>query len=47
MTATAIHNAVRGFYSWPCAYFFLENKRIKVIKAAVSDNTDAQAGTVV
>lgn len=46
-TATEIHNAVRGYYSWPCAYFFLENKRIKVIKAAVSDNTDAQAGTVV
>ena len=47
MTATEIHNAVRGYYSWPCAYFFLENKRIKVIKAAVADNTNAKAGTVV
>lgn len=47
MTATEIHNAVRGYYSWPCAYFFLENKRIKVIKAAVADNTNAKAGTVI
>lgn len=46
-TAEEIHNAVRGYYSWPCAYFFLENKRIKVIKAAVSDNTDARAGAVI
>lgn len=47
MTATEIHNAVRGYYSWPCAYFFLENKRIKVIKAAVADKTNAKAGTVI
>lgn len=47
MTATEIHNAVRGYYSWPCAYFFLENKRVKVIKAAVADNTNAKAGTVI
>lgn len=47
MTAEEIHNAARGYYSWPCAYFFLENKRVKVIKAAVSDNTDAKAGTVI
>lgn len=46
-TAKEVHNAVRGYYSWPCAYFFLEGKRIKVIKAAVSDNTDARAGTVI
>ena len=47
MTATEIHNAVRGYYSWPCAYFFLENKRIKVIKAAVAENTNSKAGTVI
>ena len=46
-TATEIHNAVRGYYSWPCAYFFLENKRIKVIKAAVAENTNSKAGTVI
>ena len=47
MTATEIHNAVRGYYSWPCAYFFLENKRVKVIKAAVAENTNSNAGTVI
>ncbi|MGN0451028.1 MAG: methionyl-tRNA formyltransferase [Acutalibacteraceae bacterium] len=47
MTAKEIHNAVRGYYSWPCAYFFLENKRVKVIKAAVARDTGAKAGTVV
>ena len=46
-TAKEIHNAVRGYYSWPCAYFFLENKRIKVIKAAVAENTSSKAGTVI
>lgn len=46
-TANEIHNAVRGYYSWPCAYFFLENKRVKVIKAAVADCTNAKAGTVI
>lgn len=47
MTATEIHNAVRGYYSWPCAYFFLESKRVKVIKAAVAENTSSKAGTVI
>lgn len=47
MTAKEIHNAVRGYYSWPCAYFFLENKRVKVIRAAVAENTNSKAGTVV
>lgn len=47
MTAKEIHNAVRGYYSWPCAYFFLENKRVKVIKAAVASDTGAKAGTVI
>lgn len=45
-TADEICCAVRGFYSWPCAYFFLENKRVKVIRAAAFGNTDAPAGTV-
>ena len=46
-TADEIHNAVRGYYSWPCAYFFLNGKRIKVISALVGDKTSAAAGTVV
>ena len=40
-------NAVRAFYSWPCAYFFLNGKRIKVIKAAVGPATDKECGTVI
>lgn len=45
--ATELYNAVRGYYSWPCAYFFLEGKRVKVIKAAVAAESHATAGTVV
>ncbi len=45
--ANELFNAVRGYYSWPCAYFFMEGKRIKVIKAAVGGKTDKAAGTVV
>ena len=46
-TATELYNAVRGYYSWPCAYFFLEGKRVKVIKSAVAAESHATAGTVV
>lgn len=45
--ANELFNAVRGYYSWPCAYFFMDGKRIKVIKAAVGNRTDKSAGTVV
>ena len=30
-TADEICNAVRGFYSWPCAYCFINGKRVKVM----------------
>lgn len=46
-TADEIHNAVRGYYSWPCAYFFRGGKRIKVISCRVGETTDSKAGTVV
>lgn len=46
-TATEIHNAVRGYYSWPCAFFFFEGKRIKVISAVSGENTSKPAGTVI
>lgn len=46
-TAEEIHNAVRGYYSWPCAYFFMGGKRIKVISARIGDKTNAKAGTVI
>ena len=35
-TAHSINCKIRGFNSWPCAYFWLDNKRIKVYKARVS-----------
>ena len=46
-SAKVLFNAVRGYYSWPCAYFFMDGKRIKVIKAALGGKTDKAAGTVV
>lgn len=46
-TAEEIHNAVRGYYSWPCAYFFLNGKRIKVIKTLIGEPTNAKCGTVI
>ncbi len=46
-TATEICNAVRGFYSWPCAFCFINGKRIKVIKAAVSDLKSKDISTVI
>lgn len=46
-TATEIHNAIRGYYSWPCAFFMMNGKRIKVISARIGDNTTKTAGTVI
>ncbi|MBQ9965857.1 MAG: methionyl-tRNA formyltransferase [Clostridia bacterium] len=46
-TASEVHNAVRGFYSWPCAFFFLNGKRIKVTKAKVYGSTNEKSGTVI
>lgn len=46
-TAEEIYNAVRGFYSWPVAYFFLKNKRVKIISCAKGEKTDKPAGTVI
>ena len=47
MTASEVVNAVRGYYSWPCAYFFLDGKRIKVIKAKLSDKTQKPGGYII
>ncbi len=47
MTANEIHNAARGYYSWPCAFFFHEGKRIKVIKTLLGDITTEKCGTVI
>ena len=45
--ANEVHNAVRGFYSWPCAFFFLGGKRIKVIKTAIGEPCDKAYGYVI
>lgn len=45
-TASEIHNLVRGFYSWPCAYTFLGGKRLKVYKTQ-KVNATGEAGTVI
>ncbi len=46
-SAQEVYNAVRGFYSWPCAFFFLGGKRIKVTKTKVSGATKEKCGTVI
>ena len=46
MTAREVFNAVRGYYSWPAAYFFLDGKRIKIIKTAVGVKSNLEAGSV-
>lgn len=45
-TAKEIHNLVRGFYSWPCAYTFLGSKRLKVYKTEKID-ASGEAGRVI
>lgn len=46
-TAREIHNAVRGYYSWPCAFFMMNGKRIKVLSSRIGDKTAKSAGTVI
>ena len=46
-SAKDIHNLVRGFFPWPSAYFFINGKRIKVLKTLISDNCDKEFGTVI
>lgn len=46
-TAQEVYNTVRGFYSWPCAYCFINGKRIKVLKAAISNLVSNKSGVVI
>lgn len=46
-TAEEIHNLVRGFYSWPAAYTFINGKRLKVYKTEVVYGINAEPGTVI
>lgn len=45
-TAYEIHNLVRGFYSWPAAYTFINGKRLKVYRTEIVD-ANADPRTVV
>lgn len=46
-TADEICNMVRGFYSWPCAFCFINGKRIKVIKAVSANLRANECGRVI
>ncbi len=46
-TADEICCAVRGYNSWPCAFFFLDSKRIKVLSCVKDKNTSAECGTFI
>jgi methionyl-tRNA formyltransferase len=43
--AGQVHNLVRGFYSWPAAYTFLGEKRIKVYRTELCE-LSGEAGSV-
>lgn len=45
--ADDICNAVRGFYSWPCAFCYINGKRIKVIKAKKSNLNSSKCAEVI
>ncbi len=47
LDAETLFCAVKGYYSWPCAFFFLDGKRVKVIKAKIGSKVTAECGTVV
>lgn len=47
-TARNIHNKIRGLYPWPCAYFLLENKPVKVFDSGfVNENSSHDVGSVI
>lgn len=35
--ALTVHNLVRGLYDWPIAYTYLQGKKLKIYKTAISD----------
>ncbi len=46
-SAREVHNLIRGFYSWPAAYFTLDGKRVKVLSSRLASRNDSVAGAVV
>ena len=45
-TAQETHNLIRGFYSWPAAYFYLDGKRVKILSSRIAEDKTAECGTV-
>jgi methionyl-tRNA formyltransferase len=41
MTATEIHNRLRAFTPWPGCFTYWEGKRLKILEAQVSEDSDA------
>ena len=46
-TAREIDCLIRAFTPWPSAFMFIDGVRVKVLKAAVAGDCNAEAGTVV
>ena len=43
-----IHNKIRGLSTWPCAYFILDGKNVKVYKSSyIKEKTDVEPGSVI
>ena len=45
-TAREVHNLVRGLYGWPCAYTFLEGKRLRVHRTSLVPDLSGNPGEV-
>lgn len=45
-TAAEIDCHIRAFTPWPSAYFFMNGKRVKILKATVGNGANAEIGTV-
>lgn len=47
-TAENIHNKIRGLHPWPCAYFLIDNKPVKVFDSRIiNKNSPEEVGTVI
>ena len=46
-TAEHTRNLIRGFNPWPCAYFMLDGKRVKVFSADIGGKTTKPAGEII
>lgn len=44
--AEKLYHLVLGMYSWPCTYFYLDGKRVKVYRAEPGPDCSQPAGTV-